>query len=203
MRILYFDTETNGLPKGRDAPDTDINAHPEPVEIAWQIWEDGKLIKRCSYLLKPDPSIEWNMESANIHKIYKPIAMSYGTPMDEVFTEFKEDCSTCDAMVAHNIAFDIPVVKCAFIRLWPTMDFSWLPKSQICTMKLMTNECKLPFANSKYPQKPGKYKPPRLVELHKYLFGDEGDFDLHTAGGDVDMLVKCAIEMINRNILVI
>ena len=100
MRVLYFDTETNGLPKSRGAADTDIKNHPEPVEIAWQIWEDGVLIKRRSALIRPDPDLVWNTESAMIHKIYKQFALDNGTPAADVFTEFKEDCDCCDVIIS-------------------------------------------------------------------------------------------------------
>jgi DNA polymerase III epsilon subunit-like protein len=204
MRVVYFDTETNGLPKSRGGSDTDIKNHPEPVEIAWQIWEDGKLVKRRVALIKPDPSIVWDAGSAMIHKIYKQFALDNGTPGADVFTEFKTDCRSCDVIIAHNLAFDLPVVKCACLRLWTTdLDFSWLPAKQICTMKLTTGVCKLPFVNSKFPRREGDYKQPRLAELHTYLFGNEGTYDAHRASSDVDCLVACSHELVRRNILVL
>lgn len=204
MRIVYFDTETNGLPKVRGGADTDVKNHPEPVEIAWQIWEDEKLVKRRVALIKPDPSIVWDSGSAMIHKIYKQFALDNGTPGADVFTEFKTDCRSCDAIIAHNLAFDLPVVKCACLRLWSDdLDFSWLPATQICTMKLTTGVCKLPYKDSKYPQRPGSYKQPRLAELHTYLFGNAGTYEAHRASSDVDCLVACSQELLRRNILVL
>ena len=46
MRILYFDTETNGLPKVRGASDTDVNNHTSIVEIAWQIYQGEQCLKK-------------------------------------------------------------------------------------------------------------------------------------------------------------
>lgn len=204
MKVVYFDTETNGLPKVRGGADTDIGNHPEPIEIAWQIWEDGVLLKRRSILIKPHPDIVWNMESAGFHKIYKSFALANGLPGTEVFNEFREDCLSCDAIVAHNLAFDLPVVKCACLRLWPTeTGFGWIPAKQICTMKLTTQVCQLPFKDSKYPQRPGSYKQPTLAELHTFLFGNVGNYEAHRASSDVDCLVACAQELMNRNILVL
>jgi DNA polymerase III epsilon subunit-like protein len=204
MKVLYFDTETNGLPKVRGGSDTDVKNHPEAVEIAWQIWENGVLVKRRSALIRPDPSIVWDAGSAAIHKIFKPFALANGTPGADVFEEFKADCRTCDAIVAHNLAFDLPVVKCACLRLWPAdSDFSWLPAKQICTMKLTIGVCKLPFVNSKFPRREGDYKQPRLAELHRFLFSDEGSYEAHRAASDVDCLVACSNELMRRNILVL
>ena len=204
MRVIYFDTETNGLPKSRGGSDIDIKNHPEPVEIAWQIYEDGVLVKNRSILLKPDPSTVWNAESAMIHKIYKDFALANGTPIPDALTEFKADCASCQAIISHNLAFDLPVMKCAYLRIWATdLDFSWIPSRQICTMKLTTGVCKLPFVNSKYPRREGDYKQPRLAELHMYLFGNTGTYEAHRASSDVDCLVACSRELMRRNILVL
>ena len=70
-------------------------------------------------------------------------------------------------------------------------------------MKLATPLCKLSYKDSKYPQRPGSYKQPRLAELHTYLFGNEGKYEAHRASSDVDCLVACSQELIRRNILVL
>jgi hypothetical protein len=46
MRILFFDTETSGLPKNWNAPVEQIENWPRLVQIAWQIYDlQGKLIE--------------------------------------------------------------------------------------------------------------------------------------------------------------
>jgi DNA polymerase III epsilon subunit-like protein len=201
MKYLYFDTETNGLPTRRGGSDTDINNHPIIVEMAWQIVDGDKLVKRRTALLKPDPDVVWNNESAAIHKIFKPFALQNGAPVSDILTEFRADAAGCDVLLAHNLAFDLPVLKCSYVRLNATETFDWLPRQQICTMKATTQLCKLPFVNSKYPVRPGEYKQPRLSELHTYLFGSVGEFAFHSAGEDVDCLVKCTQELVRRNLL--
>ena len=201
MKYLYFDTETNGLPKHRGGSDIDINNHPIIVEMAWQVWDGTNLVKRRTALLKPDPSIVWNNESAAIHKIYKDFALQNGAPVSDVLTEFRADAAECDVLLAHNLAFDLPVLKCSYVRLNAAETFEWLPKKQICTMKATTQLCKLPFVNSKYPVRAGEYKQPRLSELHTHLFGSVGEFSFHSAGEDVDCLVKCTQELVRRNLL--
>jgi len=203
MKYLYFDTETNGLPKSRKGSDTDINNHPIIVEMAWQVWCGDKLVKRRTALLKPDPDIVWNNESAAIHKIYKDFALQHGLPVSDILTEFRVDAAECDVLLAHNMAFDLPVLKCSYLRLNEAETFEWLPRQQICTMKATTQLCKLPFVNSKYPVRPGEFKQPRLSELHTYLFGSVGEFAFHNAGSDVDCLVKCTQELMRRNLLTI
>ena len=202
MRILYFDTETNGLPKVRGASDTDVNNHPSIVEIAWQIYQGEQCLKKRTSLLKPDPEIIWNMESAMIHKIFKQTAIDQGFPVADVLAEFRTDAQGCDVLIAHNLAFDLPVLKCSYLRLDPGVTFEWLPSKQLCTMKETTALCKLPFASSKYPRRANDpYKMPKLVELHVHLFGHQGAFEFHNANSDVDCLVKCTQELVRRNII--
>jgi len=201
MRILYFDTETNGLPKVRGGSDTDIHNHPIIVQIAWQIWDDSQCVKRRSILVKPPPDIVWNMVSAGIHKIYKSFALQNGIPVEEMLSEFQTDASSCQVLVAHNMAFDLPILKCSYLRVNPATDFDWLPALKVCTMKETTALCRLPFINSPYPARPGNYKQPRLAELHTYLFGNEGNYTAHNASDDVESLVKCAQELLHRNII--
>ena len=203
MRVLYFDTETNGLPKNRGGSDTDINNHPALLEIAWQILENGVVLKRRSAIVKPDPAMVWNVESAGIHKLDKDYVYNHGVAAVDILREFRDDCADCQTLISHNLAFDLPVVKCAYRRIWSDEQFEWLPPQQICTMKATIAVCKLPFPNSKYPPRAGDYKQPRMLELHKFLFGDEGTFAVHTAAGDVECLVKCAQELVRRNLLVI
>ena len=203
MKYLYFDTETNGLPKSRGGSDTDIHNHPIIVEIAWQVWDNNTLIKRRSALIKPDPDVIWNNESAAIHKIFKSFALQNGAPIQDILTEFRADAADCDVLFAHNLAFDLPVLKCSYVRLNADETFEWLPRRQICTMKATIQLCKLPFVNSRYPTRAGEYKQPRLAELYKHLFGDVGDFNFHSAGEDVDCLVKCTQELLRRKCLVL
>jgi len=39
MRVLFLDTETNGLPQNRYAPYTMIGVWPSLCQIAWQVWD--------------------------------------------------------------------------------------------------------------------------------------------------------------------
>jgi DNA polymerase III subunit epsilon len=202
MRILYFDTETNGLPKVRGGATTDVNNHPIIVEIAWQIWDGNTCVKKRTCLLKPEADVVWNMDSAAIHKIFKQTALAQGYPPADVLAEFRTDAQWCDVLIAHNLAFDLPVLKCSYLRLDPATTFEWLPPKQICTMKETTALCRLPFPNSRYPRRANDpYKLPKLVELHTHLFGHQGSFDFHNAASDVDCLVKCTQELIRKNLL--
>jgi hypothetical protein len=76
MRILFLDTETNGLPKNRYAPYTMTEAWPTLVQIAWQVvdFPADPTIKPAplyvsSFLVKPEAGMVWSTEAEAIHKI--------------------------------------------------------------------------------------------------------------------------------------
>jgi len=54
MRILFFDTETTGLvPKGIHYS-TDYKQFPYPVQVAWQLVEDDKILIKEDHIIRPE-----------------------------------------------------------------------------------------------------------------------------------------------------
>ena len=203
MNILFFDTETNGLPLRRNALTTDVENWPRIVQIAWQLWEvtptDARQLGQASYIIRPEESLIWNNESAAIHKITKERALTEGVPGDAVLAQFRAVASNAKVLIAHNLAFDKPVLKAEFYRLNLNEQFLWWPPAEYCTMENTTALCKLP---SKYARPHDPYKFPRLSELHTFLFGlVDGAFDFHNAAGDVECLVQCFNELLRRRLV--
>jgi hypothetical protein len=53
--ILFFDTETTGLPKNWKAPVTDLNNWPRLVQLAFLLYDkSGNLVSSGDYIIKPD-----------------------------------------------------------------------------------------------------------------------------------------------------
>lgn len=202
MRILFFDTETNGLPKNRYASVTDLGNWPRIIQIAWQVWElvDETFTRdtQVSYIVKPDESLVWNNDSAKIHGISLSTAMERGTPGQIVFSQFMETAKSVDLVVAHNISFDKPIVIAECFRNLKCLNSDWWPKNEYCSCINTKELCKLP---SKFPKPGDKYKQPRLSELHTFLFGIPGDYTMHSADGDVLCLVACFQELYRRRVL--
>ena len=202
MNVLFFDTETNGLPLRRNALTTDVENWPRIVQIAWQLWEvtptDARRLAEASYIVKPEESLIWNNESAAIHKITKERALAEGLPGDVVLAQFRAVASNAKVLIAHNLAFDKPVLKAEFYRLNLTEQFLWWPPAEYCTMENTTALCKLP---SRYGS---QYKFPKLSELHTFLFGPVGtSFEFHNAAGDVECLVQCFNELLRRRLVTV
>jgi len=202
MRILFFDTETNGLPpRDRSTLISDVDKWPHIVQLAWQYWDftDSEpvcLSSRCE-IIKPSETLEWNEESAAIHNISKTQALATGIPANELFAAFVETATNANIIVAHNLAFDRSILKAAIVRENPSASFLWWPSHDYCTMENTKALCKLP-SKSKFPKASDPYKWPTLGELHTFLFGNNDGFKFHSADADVDCMVKCFLELVKR-----
>lgn len=205
MRVLLFDTETNGLPKRWNAPPTDVANWPAVLTIAWRIYDFSTidapvLMEKAEHLVDPGPSIVWDAEAEKIHGISLEIARTEGQAPAVVFGEFMEKARTCDVVVAHNLAFDKSVVLAALYRLNPSIRVDWWPRMEYCTCLNTAMLCKLPPV-CKNPKPSDPYKRPRLPELYVYLFEKQPDSVLHTAAGDASVLSDCFLELVRRRVV--
>jgi len=196
MKILYFDTETNGLPKRRNANASDTSNWPRVVQLAWELWDSCTQLERTSYLLTIPGDVEWDAQSAAIHGITRERSEREGTPGTVVLDAFQRAASQCDILIAHNLAFDAPVLQCEYIR--QHRDISWWPAKTLCTMERTKGLLKLP---SKFPKPTDPYKFPKLEELYRYLFPGSHSLQFHSADVDVACLVQCTQELIRRKFL--
>jgi len=200
--ILFFDTETTGLPRDwRADPRTDPDAWPHLVEIAWVVYGvdevagDQPLVRvdQASYLVRP---VGFTIPPAAtaLHGISQEEAELRGCALSAVMRRFLSALSCVDTVVTHNAAFDRSVVAAALARLeWPTgvlyEDGPASSRTWCCTMETTTGLLKLPGLH-------GRYKWPRLEELARYLGLTGGE--QHRAATDVETLVACWLELRRR-----
>lgn len=182
---LFFDTETTGLPTNYKSPPG--SDWPEIVTISWII-SDSKKFEYYNFLIKPEGWVI-SKDAEKIHGISQDHAEKNGIPLILALEEFLKSYNYCDAIVAHNIAFDLTVLKSAFIfKNIPV----YLSKKTYCTMLLGTDLCCLP---SKYSFQ--TYKWPRLEELHFHLFGQNFD-GAHNSETDSLICAKCFFKIIEK-----
>lgn len=196
-RILFFDTETNGLPKDWNAPGSYVDNWPEAVSIAWAVASsDGDVLSENYFVLNREdvPPQGWDEGAARVHGISRELSASCGFSAKWVMKQFQLIASQCQALVAHNLSFDIRIVEADMMRLLNKRFEP--PKTQLCTMHLSTEFCAIPS-----PYKVGQYKWPKLEELHHQLF-NEGFGDAHNALADVRACVRCFFEMKNKHDLI-
>ena len=201
MRILFFDTETNGLPKNSYALPSDLNNWPRVLQIAWQLWDlSGDVftqVSSASFLVQPDPGMIWDGSAEAFHKLSLDRLRAEGLPGDRVFGEFRAILEHAHVVVAHNIAFDRPVILAECIRTFGGKNWNWW-QIEYCTCENTRSICKLP---TKYATPANPYKRPRLQELYEFLHGAGASFEFHNAIADTECLVQCFQKLLERRLV--
>lgn len=188
--LLFFNTETTGMPRNWKAPISEVDNWPRLVQLAWQLYDErGNLVESKSSIIKPDNFII-PKDASNIHGICTERAYKEGVNLDSVLIIFKEKIEKANLMIAHNISFDEKVVGAEFYRL---NNFNPLTKiDKLCTMQQSTNICKI---KSSYG-----YKWPKLEELHYFLFKKHFD-NAHNAAADIQATADCYFELKKRKLI--
>jgi DNA polymerase III epsilon subunit-like protein len=182
--ILFFDTETTGLPRDGKAPVTALSNWPRLVQIAWLLVDaDGTELRSVEHLIKPQGFVI-PADAVRIHGITTERAQQYGIELAVALAEITVDLAAASVLVAHNMPFDEKILGAEFLRL---ERHNPLPaKRRLCTMQSATELCQLP----------GRYgfKWPSLDELHRKLFG-ESAVGAHQALADVRACARCYREL--------
>ena len=190
MKYIFFDTETTGLPHNYNAPYTDINNWPRLVQLAWIVYDNNSIIARKNYLIKPI-GFTIPQSATNIHGVSMANALENGHKIQSILNVFLEDTKDANALIGHNVEFDLKVVQAELYRLNIDNNFSGV--TILDTMRLSTNFCKIP--NKRYG-----YRYPKLIELYNILFSESFD-NMHNAIADVEATAKCFWAMLDRGII--
>lgn len=186
---MFFDTETTGLPKKKNAKPENFANWPYVVDIAWYlIDEDGLMVNGSHYIVKQN--VEIPEEASDIHHITTEKMLSEGEDPKTVYAEFIEAANNTEYVIAHNLEFDLPIVECELLRNGFPKVLS--DKKQFCTMKAGKKFCKVYDRN-------GKRKYPNLSELFGELYFDNHFLKFegtHNSLADTNMLYRCFMKMI-------
>ncbi len=195
-KILYFDSETSGLPPKGSNYKTDYMRFPRIVQLSWNfnsITQD--------YIVKPTDFKSKNpygipAESTAIHGITTEKAMASGKCISDVLDRFLFCANEADIIVAFNIYFDTSVIKANVLRTYPgniEMFNKALDKSKRLDIMMRT----IKFCGLK--NKNGGSKFPKQTELYRILFNE--DYNSHNAKDDIIALKRCHEELIKRGIM--
>ncbi len=188
---LFFDTETTGVPKNYKASPMDVDNWPRIIQLAWATFDDnGIMLQSACDLIKPNG---WEIPKEKFwidNGFSTEKSLIEGIDIQVALQSFLNQLNICESMVAHNMDFDSPIVAAEMIRI--NFRSTNRPK-KICTMKESTNICRIPGSY-------GRFKWPKLVELHVHLFGNEFE-GAHDALNDVMACAKCFFEMKNQNLM--
>lgn len=181
--ILFFDTETTGVSKYKD----------HLVQLAWVLCDaSGSILAKRSSLVRPT-GFSIPQAASRIHGITTDFAQRNGSPISTVLREFAADAARAERIVAHNMQFDFGILQTAYQSAGAS--FPLAGKSQVCTMRVSTDWCKLP----KLDGRPG-HKYPKLPELHYFLFkrGFDGE---HDALQDTLACMRCYFELMRLDVI--
>lgn len=169
---------------------TTVDNWPRVIQLAWQVCNmQGEVISENKHLITPNG---WTIpkEKFWIDNGYSTESnLAKGIPMETILPSFLKDYEGSEYMIAHNIAFDYPVLGAELLRYNMRANKS-LPR--LCTMQSSIDLCRLP----------GKFgfKFPKLEELHHFLF-NEGFDGAHDAMADVNACRRCFFELVNKGII--
>lgn len=182
--ILFFDTETTGLPPRNATWSECFKDYPHIVQIAW-IFGD---IEEC-HIIRPEG---WEIpeESVKIHGITMETAMERGERFASVIGRFLDLARKARYICGHNVTFDTSMVKANVRREMNLEQYersgfegALHPSKRIDTMTSCTQ-----WVGA--IGKSGKVKYPKLIELYDRCFPGE-TFPAHDALDDTRAVVRC------------
>lgn len=180
MATLYLDTETNGYGSFR----------PPSQRLVQLAWIYNKVPK--TYYIKDVNAINPEVP----HNITVKQCNSEGKDFEIVFAEFINDFSKSSLVVAHNLEFDIGILKNELKIRNPDMyaDFKKLLKIKQfqCTMKDSVEICQLKKNPSSI-----SYKYPKLEELYYHYYKSSPELTPHDALNDCYILKMCHEKLCN------
>ena len=190
--FLIYDTETTGLPVNDNAPLSDFNNWPRLVQLAWQIHDEkGALVEAKNFIIRPEGFVI-PRAAEKVHGISTGHALKEGEELSMVLKEFGQALQKVKVVAGHNVNFDNNVVRVEYMR--KALNCMLTEKTIVDTKEVSTNYCAIPGGRG------GKFKWPKLSELHIKLFGENFDA-AHNASADVQATARCFLELIRLNVI--
>lgn len=185
---LIYDTETSGLPtftsyRGYHDP-RDVSKYDTSrlVSISWILANENlDIVEKAYYIVRPtDFVIPQNV--INIHHITNEIAHEQGKDIQEVLQSFKDVASKATTLVAHNVYFDVNVLKSECYRNQRGDVADAISRMRTyCTMAEAKRLLELP-------------RNPKLADLYKMLYGEDMT-NAHNAEYDTWCCYKCFAQL--------
>lgn len=162
--ILFFDTETTGLPLRGQYDNPRHPQTPRLVELGALLFTDeGSCIEKLEHIVKPN-GFEIPKAASDVHGITTERALTEGIPLKLVMPEFEDLQLHADRLVAHNIQYDWLILRRAYMDV---DSFIFSSIERFCTKEAYTPICRIPGFRR------GEFKWPTLMEAHKFVFNEE------------------------------
>lgn len=176
MNILYFDTETTGLPNAKFPLNDPIQPHITQLGLILEV--NGVDAVVLDTFIRPDDTWRIHEDSGTVigkkatelTGITAEMCYDLGIPIADALEMFIIAAENCDAEVCHNNAFDNKLLAIQYSRLRPDAQPRDVlcGKPSLCTMKAATPICKI-------RKKDGKtgFKWPKLEEAYEFFYNEK------------------------------
>lgn len=163
-KIFVFDFETTGLPpkdpktrKRLDVNEETFHLFPRAVQISAMLYniETKTVENTLNNLVLLDDEVEISEEAINVHGITKEMTKEKGIACKFILDSFFKMLESANTVIAHNIAFDVDILKTEVFHFFNDRDKKNRNKllriiakkieTGYCTMEKTTNLCKLRF----------------------------------------------------------
>jgi DNA polymerase III subunit alpha len=186
VMFLVFDTETSGLPTFCRRYPYGISGNDtcRLVQISWILMSsDLEVLEKKTYLVKPKDFLISD-GSYRIHGISNEYARDHGVTIEVVLTDLERAMEGVHTLVAHNITFDVNVLKSECYRVQFTrLSRMVMTANRFCTM-------------SKGKVLLSLTKNPKLSELYKMLYDEEMQ-NAHDAEFDTHYCYMCFLQLVH------
>ena len=185
--FLFFDTSAAGNVRDWRKPANDPFNWPRVAHLSWLMYnEDRELVDQSDDLIKP-AGWKFPEEKERFHHITTEQLETEGKPIKEVLEKFLAAVDKATYGVAYNMQFNSSVIKSECYRANRTERLDTL--DNYCLMREATWYCKI-------PGKDGKYKWPKLQEIHTKMFQARFDKAGH-ALADVSTTAVCFFGLVD------
>ena len=203
MKVVVFDSETNGLIRYKNADTCDTELFPYIVQFSYIFYdtETNEILNMRDEIIKIPEDEEIDTICVSIHGISKKISEKKGSYIENILLNFMEDFKKADLIVAHNIQFDYKLTiveltrvlnRCykgnrLFEKVKESLEILKNTNKNYCTMREGMNICNI-WKTNKLNQAYKKF--PKLSELHEKLF-EYIPQNLHNSMNDVVICLRC------------
>lgn len=231
-RVLVFDTETTGLIPRHvfGTPFPPDNMYPHIIQISYVVFDIGlgKVVDSMNAYVRPPGHVQISAEVERITGISMDTVLARGQQLAPLLLRLYDASLLCDCIVAHNIHFDITVVRKEMYRQREALKYLTMSPGKTgqmiqfmtkkfcedhriatkCTMMTSIQRCNLwyvpsgalPTINADgYAVDPAhRLKMPKLAELYDRMFDSPPPKGLHNSMVDVLVCLQCFLALENH-----
>ena len=169
MNILFYDTETTGLPVWGSPSGGDEQPHIVQLAALLVDSETREVLEMVDAIIAPDG---WTSspEALAVHGITHERAMDEGIPESTAMAQLLDLWGRCEWRVGHNESFDARILRIATCRYTDEeTQAAWKGGYAKCTARLSSPILKLPPTEAMKRAKRFYPKTPTLLEAYRFF----------------------------------